>query len=113
MGRISAVRAQVFPPDQLRYGGYLRLVKLVPEDPWGALQTARWCDPDDLLGRDNDVQPEVVRGLGQVLVQDLEAWTVVATVVQSPITPASRARANSRSEYPPPLPIRTPWPFTA
>src|SRR5205809_5690894 len=72
MGRISAVRAQVFPPDQLRYGGYLRRGKRVPEGPWGALQTARWCDPDDLLGRDNEVQPEVVRRLGQVLVQDLE-----------------------------------------
>src|SRR5216684_1799345 len=72
MSRISAVRAQLFPPDQFGYGGYLRLVQLGPQDPRGTPQTAPGCDTDDLLRRDNDVQPEVVRRLGQVLVQDLE-----------------------------------------
>src|SRR5260370_33188330 len=72
MGRISAVRAQLFAPDQLGDGSYLRLVQLVPQDPRGTVQTPPGCDSDDLVGRDNDVQPEVVRRLGQVLLQDLE-----------------------------------------
>src|SRR5947209_8935561 len=72
MSRISAVRAQLFAPNQLGDGSYLRLVQLVPQDPRGTVPTPPGCDSDDLVGRDNDVQPEVVRRLGQVLVEDLE-----------------------------------------
>src|SRR5467141_2500202 len=72
MGRNSAVRAQLFASYQLGDGSYLRLVQLVPQDPRGTVQAPAACDPDDLAGRDDEVQPEVVGRLGQVLVQDLE-----------------------------------------
>src|SRR5438132_3642399 len=72
MRGITAVRARLFPPDQLGYGSYLRLVQLVPEDPRGAGSTGVGRDTNNIIRRDNHVQPEVVRGLGQVLVQDLE-----------------------------------------
>ena len=36
------------------------------------------------------------------------SWTVVTTTVSGPISPASEATANSRSEKPPPLPSRAP-----
>jgi hypothetical protein len=42
-----------------------------------------------------------------------KGWTVVASTVSVPIRPASASRANSRSEKPPPLPIRAPWRLTA
>src|SRR5437870_4971526 len=41
------------------------------------------------------------------------SWTVVATGVSSPTAPTSRARANSRSLQPPPLPTRAPSGLTA
>src|SRR5215211_1810825 len=40
-------------------------------------------------------------------------WTVVATTVSVPISPASTSNANSRSEKPPPLPTRAPSRLTA
>jgi hypothetical protein len=40
-------------------------------------------------------------------------WTVVASTVSGRITLASIRNATSRSENPPPLPMRAPWRFTA
>src|SRR5947208_12748786 len=101
MSRISSVRTQLFPAAELGYGGYLRLVQVGPQDPGRTAQAPLAplsCGTNDLLRSHDQVHPEVVRGFGQVLVENLE--TMDGRGHGRPVAdhPASLARANSRSE---------------
>jgi hypothetical protein len=90
--------------------GDLVLIHKLPEDPWWPVRLGA---PDGLV-RVRMISTRkswMVSGRGSSTTWS--GWTVVASTVLGRSTPASTKKATSRSENPPPLPIRAPWRFTA
>jgi hypothetical protein len=75
----------------------------------------RVCGPtlNDLIRRDDHVDAEVVLGLGQLVIDELELVHGSDNRGVRSDEPSFGERATSMSEYPAPLPTRTPSRLTA